>query len=175
MRVAGGALALLILALILSLGPLALALINLCSYRTPAAALGVVQISVLIPARDEADNIADAVAAILASRGVDLELVVLDDHSVDATPHILAAIADPRLRVARGKALPAGWSGKQHACDGLARLARHELMVFVDADVRLGPDALARMAGFMQRNTVGLASGFPASSPGAGPSGCCCR
>ena len=40
-------------------------------------------------------------------------------------------------------------------------LASHELMVFVDADVRLAPDAVSRMAGFMQRNAVGLASGFP--------------
>ncbi len=149
------------LLLLLALGPCALALLNLCLYRTPQPAAGEPAISVLIPARNEADNIADAVAAILASRGVALELVVLDDHSTDATPQILAAIADPRLRVATGAPLPPGWSGKQHACAGLARLARHELMVFVDADVRLAPDALARMAGFMQRHDVGLASGFP--------------
>ncbi len=147
--------------LILSLGPFALALVNLRLYRTPQPAAGEPAISVLIPARNEAGNIADAVAAILASRGVTLELVVLDDHSTDATPQILAAIADPRLQVATGAPLPPGWSGKQHACAGLARLARHELMVFVDADVRLAPDALARMAGFMQRHDLGLASGFP--------------
>jgi hypothetical protein len=40
-------------------------------------------------------------------------------------------------------------------------LAVHELMVFVDADVRLAPDALSRMAGFMQREQAGLGSGFP--------------
>ncbi len=147
--------------LLLSLAPLALALVNLRLYRTPQPAAGEPAISVLIPARNEAGNIADAVAAILASRGVALELVVLDDHSTDATPHILAAITDPRLRVATGAPLPPGWSGKQHACARLARLARHELMVFVDADVRLAPDALVRMAGFMQRHDLGLASGFP--------------
>ena len=147
--------------LLLSLAPLALALVNLRLYRTPQPAAGEPAISVLIPARNEAGNIADAVAAVLASHGVALELVVLDDHSTDATPQILAAIADPRLRVATGAPLPPGWSGKQHACAGLARLARHELMVFVDADVRLAPDALVRMAGFMQRHDLGLASGFP--------------
>jgi hypothetical protein len=57
--------------------------------------------------------------------------------------------------------LPPGWSGKQHACHVLSGLARHELMVFVDADVRLAPDAVAGMAGFMQAHAVGLASGFP--------------
>ena len=72
-------------------------------------------------------------------------------------------VADPRLRVAEAPPLPPGWSGKQHACAALGALARHELIVFVDADVRLAPDALSRMAGFMQANPgVGLASGFPA-------------
>ena len=68
---------------------------------------------------------------------MELELVVLDDASTDRTPEILRAIADPRLRVAQAPPLPPGWSGKQHACAALAGFARHELMVFVDADVRL--------------------------------------
>ena len=63
------------------------------------------------------------------------------------TAAVLARIADPRLRVVAGPSLPAGWSGKQHACAALGRAARHELMVFTDADVRLAPDALLRMAG----------------------------
>ncbi len=83
-----------------------------------------------------------AVAAILASIGVAFEIVVLDDGSTDRTAAILAGIADPRLRVISGPHLPAGWSGKQHACAVLARAARHDLMVFTDADVRLTPDAL---------------------------------
>ena len=86
---------------------------------------------------------------------------MLDDGSTDATPAILAAITDPRLRVLAGGALPPGWSGKQHACARLAEHARHDLLVFVDADVRLSENAVCRMAGFMQRNDVGLASGFP--------------
>jgi hypothetical protein len=88
-------------------------------------------------------------------------LCVMDDGSTDATPDILAAMADPRLRVLKGGTLPAGWSGKQHACARLAEAASHDLMVFVDADVRLAPDALSRMAGYMQRHACGLASGFP--------------
>ncbi|MGI3777291.1 MAG: glycosyltransferase [Janthinobacterium lividum] len=150
-----------IVVLVLAWGPVVLALWNLALYRRPAVAEGRPAVSVLIPARNEAANIADAVACVLASRGVEVELVVLDDASTDATPAILAAIGDPRLRVAQAPPLPPGWSGKQHACAALGRLARHELMVFVDADVRLAPDALSRMAGFMQRNAVGMASGFP--------------
>jgi hypothetical protein len=119
-------------------------------------------VSVLIPARNEARNIAAAVGCALASEGVELELIVLDDGSTDGTSEILRAIDDPRLRTASAPMLPAGWSGKQHACDVLARLARHEFMAFVDADVRLAPDAVSRMAGVLQRRPeLGLASGFP--------------
>jgi hypothetical protein len=148
-------------AFVLAAFPLVMAMLNLSVYRAPPRALGCPKLSVLIPARNEEANIAAAVAGVLASEAVELELIVLDDGSTDRTAAILAAIDDPRLRVAAASPLPAGWSGKQHACAALGRLARHDLLVFVDADVRLAPDGLARMAGFMQRNDVGLASGFP--------------
>lgn len=150
------------IALFLAVGPLLLGLWNLVLFRAPAPAQDRPSVSVLIPARNEEANIGEACAAILANVGVEIELIVLDDASTDRTPAILASIADPRLRVAGAPPLPPGWSGKQHACHALAGLAQHDLLVFVDADVRLGPDALVRMAGFMQRHEVGLASGFPA-------------
>ena len=150
-----------LLALVLALIPVLIALPNLLLYRTPKPVSNPLPISVLIPARNEAANIVPAAQAVLASQGVTVELIVLDDSSTDGTAELLASIADPRLRVLRGGVLPPGWSGKQHACAALAAAAQHDLFVFVDADVRLAPDALARMAGFMQRNQVGLASGFP--------------
>jgi hypothetical protein len=151
-----------ILALILAAGPLLLAIWNITLFRTPPLATGTPKISVLIPARNEAANIGGALECVLASTGVEIELIVLDDGSTDATPEILKAISDPRLRVAHAEPLPAGWCGKQHACAELAKLATQDLMLFVDADVRLTPDALARMAGAMQqRPELGLASGFP--------------
>lgn len=149
------------LTLALAALPLLLTLINLRYFQTPAPATNNPKISVLIPARNEEQNIGEACAAILASTGVDLELVVLDDASTDRTPAILAAIPDPRLRTAAAPPLPPGWSGKQHACQALSTFATHDLMVFVDADVRLAPTALSRMANFMQTHGAGLASGFP--------------
>ena len=141
--------------------PLGMTLWNLRELRIPAAANGTPAISVLIPARNEEVNIAAACAAVLASQGAAIELIVLDDASTDRTLSILRGIGDPRLRIVTAPPLPAGWSGKQHACHILSGLASHEFLIFVDADVRLTPDALSRMAGFMQRNRCGLASGFP--------------
>jgi hypothetical protein len=149
------------IALVLAMLPVCMVLLNLRHYVKPAPLAGRPQLSVLIPARNEESNIGDAVAAVLASEDVDLELIVMDDGSTDATRAILNAIEDPRLRVADGGGLPPGWSGKQHACAALARLAKRDVLVFVDADVRLAPDALNRMAGFLDREKLALASGFP--------------
>ena len=99
----------------------------------------------------------------LANRGCDFEIIVLDDHSTDRTAAIVSDLArcDDRVRLETAPPLPAGWCGKQHACHVLAKLARHPLLVFIDADVRLAPDALARMAGFMEHSHAALASGVP--------------
>ena len=76
------------------------------------------------------------------------------------------AASDARVRLEAAPPLPAGWCGKQHACHVLAQLAKNPLLVFMDADVRLAPDALARMAGFMEENPVALASGVPRQETG---------
>ena len=120
-------------------------------------------ISVLIPARDEEVSIEESVSAALASRGVDVEVLVLDDRSEDATARIVQEISrrDARVRLIPGEDLPPGWCGKQHACWILSHVARHPLLVFIDADVRLAPEALARMAAEMDAKGVDLLSGFP--------------
>ena len=129
------------------------------------------QVSLLIPARNEEVNIGAALGAALASEGVELEMLVLDDGSTDRTAAIVAAHAqnDARLRLLAAPPLPPGWCGKQHACHILAGHARYPLLVFVDADVRLAPDALARIAGLLERRGLDLASGFPQEQTGTLP------
>ena len=121
------------------------------------------RLSVLIPARNEGLRIGETVRRVLASRDVDFELVVLDDHSTDDTRAVLARFDDGRLIVETAPLLPPGWNGKQHACACLARLARHDLLVFLDADVRLEcDDALTRIVALAEREPgFGLLSGFP--------------
>lgn len=121
------------------------------------------KVSVLIPARDEAAGIAQSVNAALKSTGVDVEVVVLDDASTDATPDIISAMAqrDPRVRLIRGRTLPPGWNGKQHACWQLAQSAVYPNLVFLDADVRLSSDALERLLVQRSDSKALLLSAFP--------------
>ncbi len=125
-------------------------------------------VSVLIPARNEEASIASCVESVLASRGVELEVVVLDDHSDDRTAAVVREIAtkDRRVRLESAPPLPSGWCGKQHACFTLASHARFPVLAFLDADVRLAPDALARMAAFQRASGAGLVSGFPRQETG---------
>jgi hypothetical protein len=121
-------------------------------------------VSVLIPARDEAAGIEATLARVLATpRDIELELIVLDDHSSDDTHARVNAMAarDSRLHVIRGADLPPGCNGKQHACAQLAQAASHELMLFLDADVHLAPDAVGRAVAELERGRLDLVSGFP--------------
>jgi hypothetical protein len=152
------------IALALATFPATMGVINLVLVRPPAGqpAAGTL-VSILIPARNEERHIAACLEAALAARGVAIEVVVMDDASADRTGEIVQAIArrDPRVRLERAPALPAGWTGKVHACARLAEAARGTHLLFIDADVRLGPDAAASMAGHAARTGAAMVTGVP--------------
>jgi hypothetical protein len=150
--------------LVLALIPFALGMANLLILKRPRPGPGPLPgVSVLIPARNEEARIALAVSAVLASRGVMLECLVYDDQSTDRTADIVRELAawDDRVWLIQGPPLPPGWVGKNHACHQLSERAHHEILVFVDADVVLDPDALAALAGVMPRDGPALVSGVP--------------
>ncbi len=159
------------LAFVCATGPACLSLWNMVLYREPhldsCTEVGNCtlpdKVSVLIPARNEEAVIASALNSLLASRGVAIEVVVLDDGSTDCTAAIVREFAarDPRVRLEFSPPLPSGWNGKQHACHTLAQLARFPVLCFIDADVRLVPEAVATMSAFMVRSGSHLVSGFP--------------
>ena len=158
-------LALSLTAFLCALIPAIVFTLNLRLYAAPPATTGqtVQAVSILIPARNEAAGIVAAVQHALASVGCAVEVIVMDDASTDATAALVQALAadDARVRLRSAPPLPAGWNGKQHACWALAQAARHPLLCFVDADVRLAPECVARMANFLETSKSSLVSGFP--------------
>jgi hypothetical protein len=156
--------ALALLALALAALPAILCVANLLALRPPRFRAAPDRlISILIPARNEEGQIADAVECALGSRGCDVEVLVADDGSTDHTADIVRAIAarDPRVRLLAVPPLPEGWTGKVHACHHLAEAARGSHLLFVDADVRVAPHAAAAMAGHLERTGSGLVSAVP--------------
>src|SRR3982751_1153109 len=120
-------------------------------------------VSILIPARNEELVIRQAVESALRSTGVNLEVIVLDDNSDDRTAEIVRSISatDHRVRLESAPPLPLGWCGKQFACSVLSTLAKHDILCFIDSDVRLQPEGVARMVYFLQKSNASLVSGFP--------------
>ena len=129
----------------------------------PAAATGLPRVSVLIPARNEAANIATIVTQLLAQSTANLELLVLDDNSYDNTAALARAAAgvDSRLRLLHGEALPTGWLGKNWACHQLAQHAQSEWLLFTDADVRWQPHTLTAILAHAQQTEADLLSVWP--------------
>jgi glycosyltransferase involved in cell wall biosynthesis len=148
--------ALLVAALILDALVLIEFIVNLATVRRlsrVAHAPGPVpRVSIVIPARNEERSIEAAVLSQLAQRYPDFELIVVDDQSTDRTGEILARLAgeDPRLHVVAGSAPPAGWLGKPHALWLGAQASTSPILLFVDADVIYGPEALALAAAFLR-------------------------
>ena len=123
-------------------------------------------VSVLIPARDEERALPGCLESVLAQRDRDrIEVIVFDDSSSDSTAAIAAAFTDgvADVHVITGAALPDGWLGKPHACAQLALAARpsSEVLVFLDADVRLAPRAIAAAVELMIRAGLDFVSPYP--------------
>ncbi|MBN2357829.1 MAG: glycosyltransferase [Deltaproteobacteria bacterium] len=120
----------------------------------------------LVPVRDEADGLRPFLAALAAQRGVRLDALFYDDGSTDGSASLLdaAAAGDPSWRVVHGSGeLPAGWCGKTHALTrGLeAYGGGAELLLFIDADVELAPDAVAALVAALEVNRADVVSPLP--------------
>jgi chlorobactene glucosyltransferase len=121
------------------------------------------RVSLLVPARDEAANLARTLPLLLRSTYPALEVCVLDDESHDTTADVVArlAAADDRLRLLRGAPLPQGWAGKNWACAQLARAATGEILIFCDADVDATDGAVTDTVGSMQRWRADVLTALP--------------
>ncbi|MEM0962255.1 MAG: glycosyltransferase [Bacteroidota bacterium] len=105
-----------------------------------------VRVSVLIPARNEEENLSRLLPTLLSQTDIDFEIIVTDDASEDGTADVLRQHADPRLTVVQGQGPPPGWVGKPHALYQACQRATGDVFLFLDADAQLRDEvALARL------------------------------
>ncbi len=115
--------------------------------RMSAAALSGAMVSVIVPARNEEQNIRRCVQSLLEQDYEWYEVIAVDDASTDATYEILDELArthpnGKRLRIVRLDGLPEGWAGKPHAIHSGTQEARGEWLLLTDADTWHAPNAL---------------------------------
>jgi len=139
---------------------------NLTRFRRPPTDPPPVHepVAVLLPVRDEATRVEPCLRSVLAQTGIrDLRVLVLDDGSADGTLDVVRRVVgdDARVRVLAGQPLPAGWHGKAHACQQLADASDASVLVFIDADVVLAPNAVAATVALMRWTGLDLVSPYP--------------
>jgi glycosyltransferase involved in cell wall biosynthesis len=128
--------------------------------RNEKAALIAESVSILIPMRNEERNAAEVLESITASQSLEnFEVLVLNDQSVDGTAKALAHFSS--IQVHDGIDLPEGWLGKNFACHQLVTHSKGEYLVFVDADVRLTPSAIAASITYMNSLRWDFISPYP--------------
>jgi chlorobactene glucosyltransferase len=120
-------------------------------------------VSVLIPARNEEENIETCLKSLQKQDYSNLEVLVLDDNSTDRTAELVERIADKddRIKLLKGQPLPEGWAGKPFACYQLAEKAKGSWLLFVDADTNHAPHMLRSTVALALELKPSLLSGFP--------------
>ncbi|SDE55664.1 chlorobactene glucosyltransferase [Mucilaginibacter pineti] len=120
------------------------------------------KVSILIPARNEADNILTLLQSIHEQDYQNYDVTVLDDGSTDETYNICATFAasHPQFKVIKGATLPASWLGKNYACHQLAKQADGKYLLFLDADEEVKPGLINSAVYRMYLNKLGLLSLF---------------
>ncbi len=128
-------------------------------------------VTVCIPARDEADRLPGLIGDLRAQVGVPRMAVrILDDASTDDTAAAARAAidGDPRFTLLRSVSDPVpGWTGKAAACVRVAEEVSTPVLIFLDADVRLAPTALAAAVGALRGRRAALVSPWPLQVSGS--------
>ena len=121
------------------------------------------QVALLVPVRDEVERLVRTLPMLLSATAG--PIFFLDDQSGDGTADFIrqATSGDRRVQVSTGVERPPGWAGKTWACAQLADAALEsgaEFLVFVDADVEMGPGAVDSVVAEMQRQRADVFSVF---------------
>jgi len=122
------------------------------------------RVSIIVPARNEAEHLEPALRTLLALEYPDYEIIAVNDRSTDATGDImrrLAAESGGRLQIVEVSELPPGWMGKTHAMWRAAQQATGEWLLFTDADVSFRPDSLRRAVAYAEAEQADHVVLFP--------------
>jgi chlorobactene glucosyltransferase len=121
------------------------------------------RVSILVPARDEENNIATCALSLLKQDYPDFEVIILNDHSTDRTGSILADIQRswPQLSVIPGQPSPANQIGKNWACSQLFQKASGDLLLFTDADTIHHPLMLRKTVAALLGEGADMITGYP--------------
>ena len=132
----------------------------------PATANGNPRVSIIVPARNEEEHIAPALAALLRLDYDNYEVIAVNDRSTDRTGEAMDRIASTpeasgRLRVIHITELPPDWLGKVHAMWSAAKQASGDWLLFTDADVLFRPDVLSRALAYAEAESADHLVLFP--------------
>jgi len=113
-------------------------------------------ISILIPARNEESNIKKLLVSLIKQDYKNLEILVLDDNSIDSTAAVVKQmeLKDARIKLINGKKIEDGWLGKSWACHQLASQAKGQYFIFTDADTLHFPDTVSKALAAMIQNKL---------------------
>lgn len=114
-------------------------------------------VTVLIPARDEAASIAKTLSG-LGEQGENLAVILIDDQSSDGTADLARKSFPGDLRIVQGKQLPAHWVGKLWALEQGRQLVSTELILLLDADIRLVPGTIGALKSKLKAEDLDLMS-----------------
>ncbi|WP_319478911.1 glycosyltransferase family 2 protein [uncultured Draconibacterium sp.] len=120
-------------------------------------------VSILIPARNEEQNIGQLLQDIQQQEWNNFEVLVFNDQSTDNTAEIVDAFTktDQRFQLFNSNGLPEGWLGKNYGCYQLAQKAKGSYFLFLDADVRISGAIISGTITKAKKHKLGLLSIFP--------------
>jgi len=121
-------------------------------------------VSVIVPLRNEAENVSGLIQSLLSQKSLKrVEFIFLDDNSEDETLELLrlAASGYTNVKIIQGEPLPSGWIGKSWALHQLLAASNGGIIVSVDADVRITPDAISRSITLMRSSGLDFLSPYP--------------
>lgn len=152
-----------ILFLLLPLILLTVATVNFLQIRRPKESSELSgSVGVVVPMRNEVEHIEGIVATLSAQEGL-LHFYLLDDNSEDATYELLQRFtaSNPRFTVIKGAPLADGWIGKTWALQQLFEASHEDVLVSIDADVRLTNDAVNRAVTALYTSSLDFISPYP--------------